>query len=265
MDGSDGSLTPLVERLASLTALNAEERNALLALPFEHISIKRDAFLIRAGANVESCCVLLSGFAYRTKLARNGLRQIVGFHLKGDFVGLGSALLDATNDNLQALCASEVALIPHGAILNLVDRYSGVGRAFWRAALVDVSQLRQWTLILGRLDARERIAHLLCELAVRQQAAGVGNEHVIVWPLTQDLIGEATGLTAVHVNRVFKRMRADGLVGTNGLSVTILDWPRLQAIGNFNRGYLHLLTPAGREEPGGNEAEGEAVNPPKLS
>jgi CRP-like cAMP-binding protein len=84
-----------------------------------------------------------------------------------------------------------------------------------------------------------RISHLLCELALRQEKAGLCEGPNYEWPMTQEQIGDATGLTAVHVNRTLQAMRSDGLISGNRQSVTITDWPKLQAAGDFNRAYLH--------------------------
>jgi hypothetical protein len=67
--------------------------------------------------------------------------------------------------------------------------------------------------------------------------------------MTQEEIGDATGLTNVHVNRTLQRMKADGLFTTNERSVTVLDWPKLQAAGDFNSTYLHQPASKTSDEP----------------
>ena len=104
---------------------------------------------------------------------------------------------------------------------------------------MDGSVFREWILNVGQRDARQRIAHLLCELALRQEEAGLCEGPDYEWPMTQEQIGDATGLTSVHVNRTVQRMRIDGLISTSKQHVTITDWPSLQKAGDFSRGYLH--------------------------
>jgi CRP-like cAMP-binding protein len=105
---------------------------------------------------------------------------------------------------------------------------------------VDASIFREWILNVGQRDALQRISHLLCEFALRQQAAGICRGPNYEFPLTQEQIGDATGLTSVHVNRTIQRMRIDGLITINKHTINVADWPRLQATGDFNRSYLHL-------------------------
>ncbi len=140
---------------------------------------------------------------------------------------------------MQALTRIEVAYVSHQAILDVAESFPTVARALWRDTLVDGSVFREWILNVGQRDARQRIAHLFCELALRQEKAGLCEGPHYEWPMTQEQIGDATGLTSVHVNRTLQGMRSDGLISGNRQSVTITDWPRLQAAGDFNRAYLH--------------------------
>jgi len=92
---------------------------------------------------------------------------------------------------------------------------------------------------VGRRDARERIAHLLCELADRLRSAGLANGQPYDFPLTQEQLADCTGLTAVHTNRTLQGLRRDGLISLSSSQLTILDWDRLAEIGDFNERYLH--------------------------
>jgi len=50
--------------------------------------------------------------------------------------------------------------------------------------------------------------HLLCEIAARQEDAGICQGPDYEWPMTQEQIGDATGLTSVHVNRTLQQLRS---------------------------------------------------------
>lgn len=88
-----------------------------------------------------------------------------------------------------------------------------------------------------------RIAHLLCEIAVRLGAAGLAQDQSFILPLTQEQLADATGLTSVHTNRVLQALRRDGLISLSTRSLKVLDWHRLRELGDFNARYLHLETP----------------------
>jgi hypothetical protein len=92
---------------------------------------------------------------------------------------------------------------------------------------------------IGQREACSRIAHLLCEMLMRLRAVGLANGYSCKWPITEGEIGDALGITRVHVNRVLQAMQADGLIELKGERLTIPDWDRLKEAGNFEPTYLH--------------------------
>jgi CRP-like cAMP-binding protein len=115
-----------------------------------------------------------------------------------------------------------------------------IARAFWWATLVDEAVLRSWIVNVGRRDAYEAIGHLMCELYVRMKNVGLTHDHSYDLPLTQEEIGDALGLTPVHVNRVLQRMRGEGLISLTRGALAIHDYQRLENASGFNPNYLHV-------------------------
>jgi CRP-like cAMP-binding protein len=112
----------------------------------------------------------------------------------------------------------------------------------WIDTLVDASILREWVANVGRRDARTRVAHILCEFAVRLRVGGQGaaDTHYEL-PMTQDQLADATGLTAVHINRTLKGLEKDGLIERpNPRVISIGNWRKLAEVGDFDTNYLHL-------------------------
>jgi CRP-like cAMP-binding protein len=110
----------------------------------------------------------------------------------------------------------------------------------WLATLVDEGVLREWIVNIGARNAKERIAHLMCELLARVKAVGLATGDSFELPITQSELGETMGLSPVHVNRTLKLLRADGLITFKGGQLVVLDAARLRAISSFNSSYLHL-------------------------
>jgi CRP-like cAMP-binding protein len=116
-----------------------------------------------------------------------------------------------------------------------------VAHAMWIDTLVDASIFREWIANIGRRDARTRVAHLLCEFAVRLRVAGLGGDAYYELPMTQEQLADATGLTSVHVNRTLKGLEREGLIErANPRAIWIGDWRRLAEAGDFDTNYLHL-------------------------
>ena len=79
---------------------------------------------------------------------------------------------------------------------------------------------------IGRTPGRARVGALLCEIAARVRRTGADPDEGFVLPITQEEIGDATGLTAVHVNRMMRALVEDGLIERRNSHVRLLDEPR---------------------------------------
>jgi CRP-like cAMP-binding protein len=210
-------------------------------LPYVHRKHSPPAYLVREGEPPRRyCSFVISGLAIRQKLTTTGDRQIISIHLPGDFLDLQHLVLNYADHNVQALTRLETADIDRAALQDLVLARPAIGKAMWVDALVDASIFREWVLNVGQRDARARIAHLLCEFAVRMEAAGIPVKDGYELPMTQEQIGDAVGLTSVHVNRTLKSLASDGLIHRDKRALTYADWDALQAVGGFSALYLHV-------------------------
>jgi CRP-like cAMP-binding protein len=233
-------LTTMLRKFERRGPLDEGDRQALLDIPHRVQMIEASSYIVREGARPDRCCLILSGFAYRHKLTVEGARQIVSVHIPGDFVDLEGALLNVADHNVQALSRCEIACIPRDALRALILAHPRVAMAMWVDTLIDGSVFREWVINVGRRDARQRIAHLLCEFARRLEVAGLASEYRYELPMTQEQLGDATGLTPVHVNRVLKALDRDGLIRRERRFVVIPDWEALRQAGGFSETYLHL-------------------------
>jgi CRP-like cAMP-binding protein len=235
-------LDPVFRRWSRKIPLTAQDRQALYALPWSKRVYNRDAYLAREGEPTSVCTVLLGGFAFRQKLLSDGARQIISFHIPGEFLDIQNCMLEIADHNVQALSRASVAAVPKTALTELMAERQDIRQAVWLDSLIDSSVFREWVVNLGRRDARGRIAHLLCELALRLKSAGISDGEMYDFPITQEQIADATGLTAVHTNRTLQSLRRDGLISLSASRLSILDWEGLADAGDFNERYLHHAT-----------------------
>jgi CRP-like cAMP-binding protein len=234
------TLDRMVRKLETRAVLEDGDRQALLNLKFVDRTYEPSSYLTREGMVAKHCALLLEGFAFRQKLGSDGGRQIVSFHVPGDFVDLEGSLLRVADHNLQMLTRCRIAEIPVRDIIDLIDTHPRVARALWVDTLIDASIYREWIMNVGRRPAKLRLAHLYCELAKRLKLADLGDESGYRMPMTQEQLADATGLTPVHVNRSLKALEADGLIRRDGRFVSIPDWTRLRQACDFSELYLHL-------------------------
>jgi CRP-like cAMP-binding protein len=110
---------------------------------------------------------------------------------------------------------------------------------FWRETLIDGAIFREWMVGIGRRDAKTRIAHLFCEMVMRLRAVGLEQGNTVPLPLTQNEVGDALGLSTVHVNRTLQALRGENLVEWDKGVLTVLDWEGLTLAGEFDPDYLH--------------------------
>jgi CRP-like cAMP-binding protein len=238
MSRDNPALMPLVRKLKRLDYLSPADIEAVLALPHDVRTANHGEHLVRQGAKVERCSLLLSGWASRQRITLHGTRQILSIHISGDFVDLQSALLERAQDDVQALSSVEIALVPRQAIVDLAFAHPAVGKLLWTDTLVDASIAREWVVNVGRRDARTRILHLMCELYERQLSAGLAQEDGFELPLSQEQMGDATGLTGVHVNRTLQSLAQDGLFQREKRRVRITDLATMKSQADFDATYL---------------------------
>jgi len=230
----------LIRKLESIADLSEAEKQALFAMPMTIRKLGADEDIVRDGDRPTECCLLVTGFACRYKLTQEGKRQIMSFHIPGDIPDVQSLFLDVMDHSLGTLVPSTIGAIPHEVIYDLTRRYSGIAAALWRDTLIDAAVFREWMVGIGRRSAYTRIAHVLCELLVRFRAIGMAENHAAELPVTQAEIGDALGLSTVHVNRVLQELRGDGLITLRGRTLIANDWEGLKQAGEFDPNYLHL-------------------------
>jgi CRP-like cAMP-binding protein len=233
-------LEDVIRKFERRAPLDDSDRVALRALPFTSKLAKPHDVLVHEGRAPDVSSLILSGFAVRQKLTADGRRQIVSFHLAGDFVDLESAMLRCTDHNIQALTQLEYATVPVRAVLDLIDTHPRIARALWVDTLVDAAIYREWVLNVGRRSAFERIGHLLCEFARRLEIAGLGTTTGYRFPMTQEQLADAVGLTPIHVNRTLRAMDEQGLIRRHQRFIEIPNWELLRRTSDFSETYLHL-------------------------
>ena len=240
MSTSRHPLELLLRRLEVHTKLSEEDRQAVLALPFTLRTLEPSAYTVREGDRPDRCSVLVSGFAYRQKITGEGMRQIIALHIPGEALDFQHLFLDVADHNVQMLTRGEVADLSRASLQELARSREAIGHAILVTILVEASIFREWVLNVGRRDSRARLAHVLCEFAVRLEAQGLAEEYGYELPMTQEQLGDALGLTPVHVNRTIKALQSEGLITRNKRNISFPDWERMRDVADFNQRYLHL-------------------------
>jgi len=237
------ALEDFVKRLSALSPLSPVDVAALQGLTAQVTRVRANSDIIAPGSEFESAILVASGLVGRFLQLADGRRQTTAIHLPGDIADLHRVATPRAGSALQALTNAAIVRVSGRELRAVALASPAITQAFWIYSAVDAAILARWAANLRR-DAKARMAHLLCEIGVRMEFSGEGERGEFLLELTQAQIGDALGLTPVHVNRTLKALREIGAVEVEGRIFRIPDWPRLAAIADFDPDYLQLEPPA---------------------
>jgi CRP-like cAMP-binding protein len=233
-------LNPLLQKLGRRFALSGSDEQILRNASAHLRVVHGRTTLISEGDVPDHVHLIQRGFACRYKVLPGGGRSIVGFLIPGDFCDLNVSILGTMDHCIGTITSCDVVRIPRSVVNDLATHYPALNHALQWAGLVDEAILREWLVSMGRRSADQRVAHLFCELLVRLQVVGLATENSYPFPLTQLDLGDATGLSNVHVNRVLQTLRSLGLVVLKERRITLPNVTAIKAYASFNPNYLHL-------------------------
>ena len=231
--GAAGASSP-----AFLSRLTQEDLTAEAGRSLGTLRVRKNKDLLVAGTHYESVYINHDGWLLRYKILHNGSRQIIDFILPGQIIGLQAYLFKNSLYSVAAITETLLSVIPFEMIDELFERSPRLAKALFWSAGCEAAILAEHLIDAARRSAYERVSHLLLELLVRLKGASLTNDMSFEMPLTQELIGDALGLTTVHVNRTIRSLREDKLIAVDGKVVTILDFEALSLLSDFENSYL---------------------------
>jgi CRP-like cAMP-binding protein len=230
--------SPIARKLDAFVALSNAELSVLDDLHRRRRTFVAGRDLVLQGQSDQSAYILASGWACSYKLQASGSRQIVDFQVPGDFLGLRSILFRTADHTVEPVTDVEASEVNAQDLLNAFSQTPKLATAVLWAASRDEAMVVEHLVNIGRRNARERTAHFLLELGARLKLVGLATNAGYDCPLSQYMLADALGLTAVHVNRVLRELREDGLLTFQKGRVTFDDFERLVAAVDFDKTYL---------------------------
>lgn len=223
----------VVRRLKTLAPLSEAEETLLLQLSERRTRHRAGDELIREGQTLRRPRYIISGWASSQRTLKDGRRQIFGFALPGDGLGVCERHTPQALSNFTA--ATTLETIDAEPIVQAVreGRAPGLAAALTAASrLDDVLALDQITR-LGAQSAMERVSHFLLEMQHRLQAAGLGDAQRFPLPLTQEMLADTLGLSIVHINRTLQQLRRDKLIELRSGVAVLLQRDALVTLADF--------------------------------
>lgn len=229
---------PLARKLGAFVRLSDPELAVLSDLHRRRRSFAPGQGMVHQGQSDQSAYILASGWVCSFKLLPDGTRQIVDFQIPGDFLGLRSVLFRTADHFVEPITAVEASEVMAADLLEAFGRTPRLATAVLWAASRDEAMVVEHLVDLGRRTAIERMAHFLLELGARLRLVGLGSRTGYDCPLSQYLLADALGLSAVHVNRVLRELRESGLLTFRKGQVVFDDYDGLVELADFDRAYL---------------------------
>lgn len=228
----------LTKKLSAFVALSEADLETLARFHRRRRSFLAGHQMINEGEKHQSAFILAEGWACSYKMLPEGGRQIVDFQIPGDFLGLRSVLFRTTDHSVEAVTRIEASEVMASDMLDGFATAPRLATAILWAASRDEAMVVEHLVNLGRRTAEERVAHFLLELGARLRLVGLGETTGFDCPLTQYHLADAMGLSAVHVNRVLRQLREQGLATFQKGRVTFDDFAGLVDLSGFDTEYL---------------------------
>jgi CRP-like cAMP-binding protein len=236
--GSQHMNSALARKLSAFLPLSPEELKCLAEMQSPPTLVERGEHLVHEGQSGHKAFVVHEGWACSYKDLPNGTRQIISFPLAGDCVGLRSVLLRTADHSFAALTNAVVSAVDAQHLWKCVNDFPRLGAALLWAASRDEAMVVEHLVSVGRRSAIERTAHFFMELAERLHVVGLTKAQSFDCPLSQTVIGDALGLTPIHVNRILRQLRENELLTLRDRIVHIHDLAGLRKLAGFEGGYL---------------------------
>ena len=230
----------LIAKLRGYFAVSDELKEDVDELTRDRIKLAAGESLIRAGDKYTGMFLLDDGWVLRARYLPDGSRQIVNFALPGDFLNYNSLMFQRSEFDLVARTDVSLWKLEAQTFRTLNARPPGLAEALMWSNAHEEALLAERVVSLGRRDATERLAHVLCEIVARLQLIERHAGEVLQLPLLQEDFADILGLSVIHIVRVFNRLEMMGVVRYKSRRVQLTDLEKLKAVAGFDGEYLHF-------------------------
>jgi CRP-like cAMP-binding protein len=221
------------KKIGTFVQLSQPELEFLEDLQSNSVRVRRGKELVHEGQSEQVAYILQAGWACSFKLLPDGGRQIITFPIPGDCIGLRSILLQTSDHSFSALTDAVFSRVAAPRLKQMFTEFPHLGAAMLWAASRDEAMIVEHLVSIGRRNAIERTAHFFLELYDRLKLVGLGDNDQFECPLSQYVLSDALGLSTIHVNRVLRQLRNQGLLTFKGHMVTIHDASALMALAGY--------------------------------
>ncbi|GAA5171399.1 MULTISPECIES: Crp/Fnr family transcriptional regulator [Halomonadaceae] len=230
---------PMLKRLSALVSLTDGEIELLEGLTFEMRKVTAGEWLWHEGDSADSLLVISEGWGCSARYLSDGSRQLFATYLPGDILGIFELLSGIRRNDVSMLTDGRVCEYSYSSIFTLLNASNSVRSALFVIANQHQAMLAERLVSVARRNARESLAHFLCECRARLLEFLPDDVDGFQLPLSQQDLADALGMSTVHISRTFSALACQGLVRRQHFHIVILDPQRLAEMADFDDHYLN--------------------------
>ncbi|WP_168380908.1 Crp/Fnr family transcriptional regulator [Modicisalibacter radicis] len=230
---------PMLKRLSALVSLTDVDVELLEGLAFEMREVSAGEWLWHEGDSADSLLVVSEGWGCSARYLSDGSRQLLATYLPGDILGIFELLSGVRRNDVSMLTDGRVCEYPHSSVFTLLAASNRVRSALFVIANQQQAILAERLVSVARRNARESLAHFLCECRERLLEFLPDDVDGFQLPLSQQDLADALGMSTVHISRTFSALACQGLVRRHHFHMVILDPQRLAEMADFDDHYLN--------------------------
>lgn len=212
----------LIEKIGYHIPIGDADARLLARMEEETQNVRAKTVIRELGDPVERLYVVKSGWFYSYMYLPNGSRQILHVHYPGDIVGIPDIAFLRTSAALAAATDGVLCPFPKSALDEVFVRSPRLSALLFSIGMVEHAVLVDRIRIISRMRARERVIHFLLEVVSRLRVTRREMGGRFDMPLSQEMIGDAIGLTNVYVSRSLKQMQAEGMIVRHGRGIDLV-------------------------------------------
>ena len=214
--------------------LNVDMLDKVRALRTHQLLLDSGEHLYHQGDRPSNAYTVYEGWLMLYKNTHDGNRQIIRFALPGEFLGYRVGPDVVHDHSAQALSPVKLCSFPIATIVSEAGQFTDLLHAIQAMNDTTMERCHSSITTIANKTAEAKVAYLLLTLFSREQAVRKTIDDCIPFPLTQEIIGDALGLTAIHVNRVMQNLRAKELIVCQNRCLEILDINGLIAVAQMD-------------------------------
>lgn len=222
-----------LRRLPAFSAVTDAEQGFIEQFRNGMVGVDAGREVLVEHASSDSLYTVFSGWAFRFKTLSDGRRQILNFLLPGDFIGLQEHFADGASHGVEALTELRLCRFQKSRLWSLYREFPSLGYDITWLTAREENLADESLLSVGQRNAAERIAMLLIHLFRRAERLGLRDEQGVPFPVNQQHIADALGLSLVHTNKTLRRLHKLGLHRIEDGRLRLLNPRALQRLADY--------------------------------